>query len=119
MHQECPELTLVLEQVRNIIRECRCIKYCKAWCKKLCDRDLLEWSDAEDLKNFMQTWLQSMGFLEDRDQEVSTDGRPDLDANGIGRSAHECTDPQVLFDPTKEQFDLPAGFVNLSDLEGR
>ena len=67
----------------------------------------------------MQTGLQAKRLLENRDQEVGADRRPDLDAHGVVGSAHERADAQMLFYPTEEEFDLPAGLVDLGDLERR
>ena len=65
----------------------------------------------------MQTWLQFQGLLEDGHQEIGADRRPDLDAHGVVGGADERANAQVLFDPTKEQLDLPARPVDLGDLE--
>ena len=67
----------------------------------------------------MQTWLEFQGLLEDGHQEVGADRRPDLDAHGVVGGADERADAQVLFDPAKEQFDLPTRLVELGDFEGR
>jgi len=73
----------------------------------------LEGSDGEDLKDFMQTWLEFQGLLEDAHQEVGADRRPDLDAHGVVAGADERADAQVLFDRAKEQLDLPTRPVKL------
>ena len=67
----------------------------------------------------MQTLLQFQRLLEGGHQEISADGRPDLNAHRVVGGADERADAQVLFDPAKEQLDLPAGLVELGDLECR
>ena len=58
-------------------------------------------------------------LLQDRDHQVDTDGNPDLRLHCVGRSTVECFDPEVLFDPLEEQFDLPAATEQLGDHQCR
>jgi hypothetical protein len=46
-------------------------------------------------------------------------GGPDLRLDSIFRGAEERLDPQVLFDPFEEEFDLPAVFIKLGNCHGR
>ncbi len=56
--------------------------------------------------------------LEVGQQQVDTDGDPDLGHDGIAGSAQEALDLQILLDPLEEQLDLPARFVDLGDGAG-
>lgn len=47
--------------------------------------------------------------------KVSDHGNPDLSEHGVGSSAEESFDLEVLFDALEEQLDLPAGFVDVHD----
>ena len=49
------------------------------------------------------------------DQQVGTDGNPDLGLYGIGRLSIEGLDLEMVLDPLEEQFDLPALAVDLGD----
>ena len=42
-------------------------------------------------------------------------GDPDLGQHGVAGGAEEALDPEVLLDPLEEEFDLPAGFVDVCD----
>ncbi len=46
-------------------------------------------------------------------------GRKDLAQHGVFRVADEGLDPEVLFDPTEENLDLPALFIDIGDGPGR
>jgi len=52
---------------------------------------------------------------DDRDEDVGGDGDPDLGLDGVLGGSIERLDAQVLLDPFEEEFDLPAGFVELGD----
>ena len=52
-------------------------------------------------------------FFEDGHQDVHADRHPHLCFHGVLGSAVEGADMQMLFDPAKEQFDLPAGAVGV------
>ena len=58
---------------------------------------------------------QSESLAQDGDEDVDGDGDPDLGLHGVGRSAIEGLDPQMLLDPFEEQLDLPATTVKLCD----
>ena len=52
-------------------------------------------------------------FFEDGDQDINRDGDPDLHFYGILGSAVKGLDPEMLFDPTEEQFHFPTGAIQL------
>src|ERR1700730_4131762 len=57
-------------------------------------------------------------LFENGHQDVNRHGCPDLRLHRVFRSAIEGLDPQMLFDPAKEQLDAPAGLVKLRDRQG-
>ena len=67
----------------------------------------------------METFGQIELFFEDRHQHVNADGDPDLSLDGVGRSAEEALDAQVLLDPLEEQVDLPPTFVKFRNGQSR
>jgi len=83
--------------------------------KQFWERYFLERRDADDLQNLIQILRKVVPLLGDGDQQVSAQGAPDLDAHSVGRIAEEAVQAQVLLDPPKEQFDLPAAFVQQGD----
>jgi len=110
---------LLGEQVRNIILIDACIKILGIFCKQFRQRDFLERGDADDLEDFMQTWLQFQSFLQYSDKQISAYRGPELDTHRVRRVAQKVVNTKMLFDPAKEQFYLPAGSVELSNLPGR
>ena len=88
-------------------------------CKYLTEFILLEKGDAENLQDFAEAPVELEFFLEGGHEHVDTDGDPDLDLHRVGGSPIERLDPQVLFDPLEEQFDLPATLVELGDGQSR
>ena len=48
-------------------------------------------------------------------EHIDGDGDPDLRFDGILRGAEERFDAQMLFDPFKEQFHLPAATIQFGD----
>jgi len=81
--------------------------------------DLLEERDTQDLENGVQAGLQVEPLLDDGDQDVHGDGRPDLGLHRILGGPVEGLDPQVLLDPLEEELDLPPAFVELGDGQRR
>jgi hypothetical protein len=65
----------------------------------------------------VEAGLDAEAFADDGDQHVHRDGDPDSGANGIGAGAVERFDPQVLLDPSKEQFYPPSLLVELCDVQ--
>jgi len=59
-----------------------------------------------------------VSFFQDRNQQVGTDRRPDLDPNRVVGVTDKAADTQVLLDPAKEQFDLPPSLIDFGDFEG-
>lgn len=58
-------------------------------------------------------------FLDDGHQNVDAHCYEDLCLDRIFARSEKGLDPQMLFDPAKEQFDLPAAFVELRDGQSR
>ena len=52
-----------------------------------------------------------MDLFEAGDQEVDANGNPYLGFDGIFTRPEEGLNPQVLFNPLEEQFDVPTAFV--------
>ena len=82
--------------------------------KKLGQRDRLEDRDADDLEDLVQTLGQAEILFSDGNQEVGADRCPDLQTYRILTSAQKGSQAQMLFDPLKEQFHLPASAIELS-----
>ena len=59
--------------------------------------------------------VNSMDFFQASDQEVDTDGDPDLGLHGVFACAMEGLDAQVLLDPLEEELDIPPAFVDGRD----
>jgi len=53
----------------------------------------------------------------DGHQCVNADRNPDLRLHSVPRSPIKRLDPQMLLDPSKEQFDLPATSVNVRNCQ--
>jgi len=79
----------------------------------------LEYRDAQNLQKSVEGDRQRQFLLDDGREDINRDGHPDLCLHGIFGSPIKRLDPEVLFDPTEEQFDLPAEFVKQSDGQGR
>jgi hypothetical protein len=60
------------------------------------------------LQDFAHFALYGQLFLDDGHQHIGPDSDPHLGFDGIGCGAKKGFDAQVLFDPFKEQFYLPA-----------
>ena len=52
-------------------------------------------------------------------QKINDHSDPDLGEHGVGSRTEEPLDLGVLLDAFEEQFDLPAGFVNIRDRSSR
>jgi len=61
--------------------------------------------------------LQIQPFFYDRYEHIDRDGNPNLGTDRVGRGAIESFDPQMLLDPTKEQFHFPAALIKFGDTE--
>ena len=58
-------------------------------------------------------------LADDRNEDVDRHGDPYLGFDGILAGAEKCFHAQMLFDPSKEKFDLPSGLVQVADGECR
>ena len=67
----------------------------------------------------MQSNTQVAQELEITKQEIDDEGGVDLAQHGVFRIADKGLDPQVLLDEAKENFDLPAFFIDIGDGLGR
>ena len=54
-------------------------------------------------------------FLQNGDEQINSDGGPDLGAHGVWAGAVKGFDAQMLLDPFEEEFDLPATAIELGD----
>jgi len=87
--------------------------------KYLCNRNFLEKYNAENLQDFAQTQVDFEFFLDNRYENVNTDGNPDLSLHRVLGSAETCGelveskgfDTQIVFDTFEENFYLPAALV--------
>src|SRR5208282_6093364 len=75
--------------------------------------------DAQNLQDFVQAEVEAELLFEDGHQDVDADCHPHLRLHGVLGVAVEGSDMQMLFDPAKEQLDLPARAVELRDEQGR
>ena len=67
----------------------------------------------------MEAAFQIQTFFDDRNQHINRNGNPNLGSDRIFRCSIEGFDPQMLLDPSKEQFHLPTTSIELSDRESR
>ncbi len=75
--------------------------------KQLWQGRFFEHAHAQNLKNFVECRFGVQALFGDRYQCIDTDSYPQLGADGVGTGAVKGFDPQVLFEPTEEQLDLP------------
>ena len=52
-----------------------------------------------------------MALFDYCDKHVNRDGHPDLSLHSVLAGTVKDFDAEVLLDPLKKQFDLPAGFI--------
>src|SRR5580698_241860 len=81
--------------------------------KQLFYGHFLEDAHAEDLENFVERSVCAQAFFEDSHQRIDAHRDPELSADRVATGAVKDLDPQMLLEPTKEQFDLPALLVEL------
>lgn len=67
----------------------------------------------QDLEKGRQICSDAELLAGDRHGEVSAKRSPHLETDGVGCSAVKDTDTQAVFEPAKEQFDLPAVSIKL------
>ena len=70
-------------------------------------------SDADNLKNFVKTGLDVETLFDDGDKHVDGNRDPDLSLQSVGSGSVKRFDAEMLFDPLKEQLDLPSASVKL------
>jgi len=87
--------------------------------KQLIQRSFLERHYAQNLQKSVKRKLQRQPLLDDRHKDINRDGDPNLGPHRVLGCSIESFDPQVLFDPTEKQFDLPAKFVEHGDGQRR
>ena len=87
--------------------------------KQLIQRGFLEYREAQDLQDCVETFLDVQALANDRDGRVNRHGDPDLALHRVFRGAEERLYSQVLLDPFKKQFHLPPGTVDVCDCHGR
>ena len=75
---------------------------------KLLNGFLFKDIDLQNLQKSVEASRQAEPLFHDGHEQVDAQGNPDLGLDGVGRSAVESLDPQVLLDPTKEQLDPPS-----------
>ena len=63
----------------------------------------------------MQRKFQIEALADDGDEDIDRHGDPHLGLDRVLGRAEETLDAQMLFDPSKEQFDLPTAFVERAD----
>ena len=76
------------------------------------DGRFLEQRRGKNLQNCVERMRRSELFFENGDQDVDGNRDPNLRLDTVRGGAEEALDPQVLFDPFEEQFDLPAIAIN-------
>jgi hypothetical protein len=55
--------------------------------------------------------------MQDAQQHECDQGAVDLDAHGVFAAAEKAADLEVLLEPFEQQFDIPALFVELGDID--
>ena len=83
--------------------------------KQLIQWDFIERCHAQNLQKIVERKFHVHLLLDDRDERVNRDGHPDLRSYRVLRRPVKRLDPQVLFDPAEEQFDVPAELVEFGD----
>ena len=78
---------------------------------QLIQRGFLEHGDAQNLQEIIERDRQCELLLDDRRQDINRYGYPDLCLHGVFGCPVKCLDPKILLDPSEEQFDLPAEFI--------
>ena len=73
--------------------------------------------NADDLKNFVQSFTAFYLLLHDGHHQVCTDGRPYLAAHGVLASPVKTSQAEMLLDPLEEQFHFPAASVKFGDYQ--
>ena len=67
------------------------------------------------MQDFVETSFDLQFFLDNGDENINTDGDPDLGLHCVLGGSIKGLDSKVLFDPLEEEFHLPAAFVQLGN----
>jgi hypothetical protein len=86
--------------------------------KQLIQWDFLERGDAQNLQKIVKRKLHGQILFDDRDERINRHGYPDLRPHRVLRCSVKRLDPEILFDPPEEQFNLPAELIELGDRLG-
>ena len=81
-------------------------------CKYFIERGFLKRVDAKNLQYSTQTFIDSMNLIKTGSQKVNAECDADLGAHGVFVRAKKRFDAQVLLNPLKEEFNLPAALVD-------
>lgn len=79
-------------------------------------RHFRKWVNARELQSSVQGAGQAQLLVEDGDHQVNRHRNPNLGLHRVGPRAEKMLAAQMSFDPSEEEFDLPAHPVNVSDL---
>jgi hypothetical protein len=74
-------------------------------------RGVFKRMDAQNLQSSVDGTGKIELLVKDGDEQVNARGNPDLGSHVMGRGAVAALDAQMLFEPAKEQFDVPAQAV--------
>ena len=75
----------------------------------------IEWCDADNLKNFVQTWSQVHSPFHYCNKQVGAHCCPNLSSHRILRDSDKRMDTLTLLDTSEEQFDVPPRSVEMTD----
>ena len=71
----------------------------------------------------LQNSAEAMGYIinlfENGDKQINADCDPDLRLHCVHAGTVESLDAEVLFDPFKEQLNVPSAFINVCDHQSR
>ena len=67
------------------------------------------------MQNLVETQVEAQLFFHNGYQDINGDRHPDLNFHGVLGGSIKSLDAQMLFDPSEEQFHLPASPIKLRD----
>ena len=67
------------------------------------------------MQDFVETSVEFQFFLDNGDENISTDSDPNLSLHCVLGSSIKGLDSKVLFDPLEKEFHLPAALVQLGN----
>ena len=82
------------------------------------DRPSQKQALADEFGEAQRRHGEAMKTRRDAQQHIGDHGGEDLQADGVFVPAEELADAQMLLDPAKQQFDLPAALVEGGDFDG-